>query len=680
MSRWVRDLNPEQKRAVLSTDGPLLVLAGAGSGKTRVITHRIAHLMDLGVAAENIVAVTFTNKAAEEMRARLARMVGKGTANRLTLSTFHSLGLQMLKDEARRLSRPRRFTIFDTGDQLGVLRELLGRLNMGRAFDLGSLLARISAYKNAFVDPTAVKVASDDPYEEAAAQLYPLYQEQLGAYAAFDFDDLVCEPARLLTTDEGCRAHWRAHYRYVLVDEYQDTNGAQLRLLKGLVDEPNRNICVVGDDDQSIYGWRGAEVRNILQFERDFPGGERVYLMRNYRSVGAVLAVANAAIAPNSERHPKQLLPTREPGETVRLVVTPDGDAEVGYVAREIKKALTRGRAADEIAVLYRSNLLGRSLEGELREHGIVYRVLGGTAFYERKEVKDVIAYLRLVSNSADELSLRRAINTPTRGIGPRTVAKLAAWAEEHRMSFFRAIEAAPSVLSDDPRAARAVQGFGELIGELHTLASRGRGERLVGLAQRVVDAAGFRGELERNSPSAKAFDRRWGNIEAFCNGFDGYFRRRPEASFGDFLARIALTSADDDPQQQPGVVTLSTLHGAKGLEYGMVFLIGVEEGFLPHNRTMNPQENDIEGGDIAEERRLFYVGITRAKDQLVLTRASHRLLRGKPQARTASRFLEPIPDALFAHDDLSSPPAPEDVQVMMANLRRMLGGAEGAA
>jgi superfamily I DNA/RNA helicase len=633
-------------------------------------------MLDLGIDAKNIVGVTFTNKAAEEMRERLRGMVGCDASQQVTLSTFHSLGLLMLKVEASRGNRRSRFTIFDTGDQLAVLRELLGRLKMGRAYDLGSILERISAYKNAFITPEQLQIDPDDPYQEVAALLYPRYEEQLDAYAAVDFDDLICRPCRMLEEDADCRERWRSRFRYVLVDEYQDTNAAQLRFLRALVDG-HRNICVVGDDDQAIYGWRGADVKNILRFARDFEGAKTVYLMRNYRSVPPVLELANVVIAQNPHRHEKRLIPTRQSDRRVRLVIAPNGDAEAAWVAQRARTAIKEeGLRARDVAVLYRSNILARGLEGELREHGINYRVLGGQAFYERKEVKDLLAYLRVMDNPADEISLRRVINTPPRGIGPKTIAKLASWAEEHNVSLYRAAEAAPSALSDDLRAANAVAAFTKTVETLRP--SFKQRDRLVSGLRDLIDEIALEDELRRSASSNKAFERRWQNVLAFCVGLDSYLTRRPSAQLSDYLSRCALSSTDDEADKPADAVTLSTLHGAKGLEFRLVFLIGVEEGFLPHDRTVNPHERDLVSGDLAEERRLFYVGITRARDELILSRTRERLMRGKPAPRTPSRFLDGVDESTIDIEDMSEAPAPERVQSMLASLKEMLSSDLG--
>ncbi len=675
MSRWLEHLNPEQRQAVEQTEGPLLVLAGAGSGKTRVITHRIAHLMSRGVAAENILAVTFTNKAAEEMRHRLAGMVGAGLAKELTMSTFHALGLSMLRAEAaRKGGRGKRFVIFDTGDQLSTLREAGRRLKFDRSFDLGSILTRISAYKNAFVEPGTAS-ESEDAYEQAASALYPVYQELLGAYAAVDFDDLVCAPCRMMEADPECRRRWAERYRYVLVDEYQDTNGAQLRMLRNLAGE-HRNLCVVGDDDQSIYGWRGAQVRNILEFARDFKGAKTVYLMRNYRSVPAVLDLANAIIAENPDRHEKQMIATRRPGQGVKVVVTPDGDKEAAWVAEHLRKAVDKGRyRRSEMAVLYRSNLLARGLETELRVQGIPYRVVGGAAFYEGKEVKDILAYLRACHNLADEISVRRVINCPPRGIGLRTIAKLTEWADAQSAPFHQALQRAPEVLGEGDRSAAAIQGFLALL-ERHRAVLRRGGKQLPAAVRRLLAEVDYAGKVQtEGGGSEKAVGRRLAQIEALLAQVERYCEREEQPSLGEYLNRTALlTSAAEEASESDDRVTLSTLHGSKGLEFRLVVLVGVEEGFLPHDRTMNPHSNDLVSGDLAEERRLFYVGLTRAMDELVLTRAAERVVRGKPQPRTPSRFLDNVPPELLASNDLTKEPEPAQLQGMLAALRAKLG------
>jgi DNA helicase-2/ATP-dependent DNA helicase PcrA len=642
MSRWLSNLNPEQREAVETIEGPLLVLAGAGSGKTRVITHRIAYMIDRGIDPEHILGVTFTNKAAEEMRQRLSGMVGPA-AQKVTLSTFHALGLAMLRAEAARRQRSGRLAVFDTGDQLACLRDIGRRVHLERSLDLGAILTRISALKNAFVDPSRVKVDSDDEYTQAAALLYPHYQEQLEAYAAVDFDDLVCEPCRLMERSRACRARWSERYAHVLVDEYQDTNAAQLRMLRAIAGL-HRNLCVVGDDDQSIYGWRGAQVENILRFEKDFPGAKVVYLERNYRSVGSVLALANAVIARNKKRHEKKLAPAREQGAAARLVACTDGDAEASWIANHIREALNHGLRPAEVAVLYRSNLFSRDLETALRAEGIHYRVLGGQAFFDSKEVKDLLAYLRVCAHPADEISLRRIINSPPRGIGLKTVAALSRWAEENGVSFHKALSQAEAVVGGKPAAA--IKSFLELIRRARARFRDGR--QLAPGLRALLDELQLEQAVQQSSTNVKVIDKRLAHLRGMVDGLRSYCERAPSPSLDDYLNRVALASSDADLEDLPGDrVTLSTLHGAKGLEFRLVILAGVE----------------------------FYVGITRAMDELVLTRVGERLVRGKPQPRTPSRFLDGIGSDLLAEEDLCRAVTNEEVQSAVADLLAKLEG-----
>ena len=667
MTRWLQQLNSAQREAVATTEGPLLVLAGAGSGKTRVITHRIAHLLSSGVRPEEILAVTFTNKAAEEMRCRLATMVGSRSASELCLSTFHAFGLQLLKREH---GKRHGFVIFDTADQIACLREIGRRMALEKSFDLGAILARISAWKNAFVAPGET-AASEDLYDQAAGAYYPAYVEQMQAYAAYDFDDLVCAPVQLLQGCDQRRQRWRARLRYVLVDEYQDTNGAQLQLLRQLVPEGG-NVCVVGDNDQSIYGWRGADVGNILNFEQHFRGARVVRLLENYRSTPQILRVANAILEGSTgRRYKKSLEATRDAGDEVRLLVAPDGDAEATWVAQRVRQVLHSGRyQPSEVAVLYRSNIVSRSLEQTLREEGVACRVVGTTAYYERKEVKDLIAYLRVCAHRSDDVSLRRVINTPSRGIGPKTVLRLAAWAEERRCSMFKALLSAERVFAPGDRALRPLREFVALIER----SSRRffDSSDLAGALECLVKEIDLPAELERSSPSSKVFERRLSNVQALVRSLRRYADRRQDPRLSDYLQRMSLDNRDTDDGAQEQCVTLCTLHAAKGLEFPFVVLVGVEEGLIPHDRTTNPQVHDLPTADLDEERRLLYVGVTRAQDELVLTRAAERISRGKVKPCQPSRFLQEV-EPLLQAEDLSAEPAIEDVRSLMDSLRAKL-------
>ncbi|NMB74417.1 MAG: UvrD-helicase domain-containing protein [Myxococcales bacterium] len=674
MSRWLKGLNPEQKQAVTHRGGPLLVLAGAGSGKTRVITHRIAHLLEQGLSGERVLALTFTNKAAAEMRERLRRMLGK-RAEPVTLSTFHSFGLMLLRElEGKGATgtasrRARRFVIYDTGDQLALLREILRRTRLGREFDLPALLARISAFKNAFL-PWDEVPENDDPYHQAAALLYPRYIEAMRAYAALDFDDLVCEPVRRLESDEALRRRLQRRLRAILVDEYQDTSAAQLRFLR-LLAGPDTEVCAVGDDDQSIYGWRGAEVKNILRFEEHFPGARTVILHRNYRSLAPVLEVANAVIAENPDRHEKRLRAERGGGERVRLWSFPDGEAEAAGVADEVERALREKRfAPGEIAVLYRGSILSRALEPQLRARRIPYRVLGGTSFFDRREVKDLVAWLRLCLNPTDEISLRRALSNPPRGIGPKTLLRLEEAARREGRDMMWAVEHAGRWLEPGDRALEPLRRFFE---QLAMLRPKLRGTGLSRAVRQAVDEIGIVAALEE-SHSEKAAEFRRADLEAFLESVDGYCREASRPDLREFLGRMALAGSERDQGEEAGPrVTLSTLHGVKGLEFGLVILVGCEEGLLPHDRTLNPQASDVAGADLAEERRLCYVGITRTRDQLILSWAREREVHGRPRPRALSRFLAQLPEESLERTEFGAPTSPEKAREMLSRIREML-------
>ncbi|MBW1811604.1 MAG: UvrD-helicase domain-containing protein [Deltaproteobacteria bacterium] len=669
-SKWLKDLNPEQKEAVQIIKGPMLVLAGAGSGKTLVITRRIAYMQSKGIKPTSILAVTFTNKAANEMRERLADMIGQA-AQKVTLSTFHSLGLMMLRTELARRKKSSRFVVYDTADQLACLRELNRRIRLGRSFDLGAILGRISAYKNAFLEPKDV-CPTEDEYDQAAAVFYPAYLEAMQAYAAVDFDDLICLPTKMMEKSEACRKRWSTRFRHVLVDEYQDTNGAQLRMLRGLAGK-HRNLCVVGDDDQSIYGWRGAEVRNILQFEKDFPGCRTIYLMRNYRSVASVLTLANQVISQNENRHPKKLLPTRQSGERVKIVVSEDGESEAVWVAERVAQLVEDKRYKfSQVAVLYRSNLLSRTLETAFRSNRIPYRVHGGQSFFDRKEVKDLIAYLKYCANPADSISLRRIINWPSRGIGPTTLGRLSSWAETQDVPLFRAVGRANKILAPADRALSAIAGFNALITK--TRRTLKGGVALANSVTKLVEQIDMHEEINKACESGKEVERRWESITDFIDGLKAYAKNKPKASLRDFLSQISLNELEEDSADESGNrATLSTLHGAKGLEFPLVFIIGLEEGYLPHDRVLNPHATDVQSGDIAEERRLCYVGITRARDELVLTRADKRLVNGKFRERAPSRFITELPDDILEVDDLTQALAPQDARKKLAEIKALL-------
>ena len=672
-------LNPAQQEAVEHVRGPLLVLAGAGSGKTRVITHRIARLVETHrVAPQRILAVSFTNKAAEEMGERMEPLVGKERSKKLWLSTFHSFGVRFLSEEAGAAfgaSGKTRFSIFDQADCVGLLREIMKREGLHptgpakggkgaeRKLDLWSVHARISLWKNKGLGPAQIK-PSDVEYDEVARQAYPHYEAALRAMRAFDFDDLVAVPARVLRERPEIRERWRERFEHLLVDEFQDTNAIQLELVKLLTNE-QRNVCVVGDDDQSIYGWRGAEVGNILAFESLFGGAKIVKLEENYRSRSAILTVANEAIARSKgKRFDKRLKATKSGGDNVRLCVVGDAEQEAKFIAKEIRDVVKGGHRHGDVAVLYRSNLQARLVEEELRIEGIPYRLVGGTQFFDRKEVKDALAYLRAAIQPKDELALRRIVNTPARGIGETTIARVERWALAKGVPFTKAI-LDPGSIPDVPDAAirgarqlrQALERARDRFEEAEAKRPDPEHPRFPPIALSLFDESGLKHDLADTGTEAER-QARWGNVEFVLRSLDRYERAvakegdRPELA--KFLQRLSIRR-EDDGGEAGNEVTLSSLHSAKGLEWPVVFLIGLNEGTLPHLRTIDPKVSEAAPTDVEEERRLFYVGVTRARERLYLTRFLRREMRGKNQETVPSRFLEGLPEAVvdkYERDD----------------------------
>lgn len=648
--RWgaVAKLNQAQRAAVEHEHGPLLVLAGAGSGKTRVITQRIARLVDGGVRPEQILGVTFTNKAAREMVERLGHAVGAERAGRVWLSTFHSFGVRLLQEESESLGYGKRFVIFDQGDCLGLIRDLLRReMPTERNLDKMAILSRISLWKNAFRTPEEVPYL-DYEYDAIARELYPHYENALTSMRAVDFDDLVVKTVRILEQNESVRLKWQRRFRHLLVDEFQDTNRSQMRLVSALLNEL-RNVCVVGDDDQSIYSWRGADVGNILEFDRHFPGSTIVKLEDNYRSKAQILEVANAAIARSRDgrRHRKELRPARGPGERVRIAKVPDTAAEAELVVREIRRLRSEGKAFASMAVLYRSNTQSKILEEELRIGGIPFRLYGGTQLFDRKEVKDAIAFLRVLVQPHDELSLRRIVNYPPRGIGDSSVERISASATAKGVSFAHALRDAHGI---DGLSDAAQGGIGRLLGAFRQARSRlESGTSLEMTARGLFEDVGMVTDLE-NEPGEVGRHRR-ANLDFVLKSIARFERteREERPSFAQFLARMALTGGDEAPVQDQRV-TLSSLHSAKGLEFDTVFLIGCVEGRLPHLRSTDPKATDPTPTDVEEERRLFYVGVTRARDRLFLSVPKQRTTRGRVVPLAPSRFLQGLPEEAIEH------------------------------
>jgi DNA helicase-2/ATP-dependent DNA helicase PcrA len=624
----LESLNPQQREAVLATDGPVLLLAGAGSGKTRVITSRIAYLVrERGVPSHAILAVTFTNKAAAEMRERVARML-PGAALQAWVSTFHSFCVRLLRREAAAAGLPPGFVIYDEDDQLQVVRGALKSLDLSeKLHPPRRALSRISAAKNArAARPRGPDAADQDAEESLGSRISQAYQEALQAAGALDFDDLLLRAVQLLEQNSDVRDAYRNRFRYLLVDEYQDTNAVQYQLVR-LLAGPSGNLTVVGDEDQSIYSWRGADIRNILDFESDFPGARVLRLEHNYRSSQAILDVAGGLVARNVNRKGKTLVATRRGGAPVRMHRSSDEFEEAAWVVEHI--AAARGASA---AVLYRMNAQSRLFEETLLRLRIPYVVVGGVGFYERKEVKDVVAYLRLLLHPHEPLALRRILNVPPRGIGERTLLELEKLATERSLSLWRALEAAVEERLFPARAAQPLARFHEMIealrGEAASLGVRA-------LIERTLALSGYSAALAQED-SQESQDRLENLAELIAAAAD-YEAREDNPTLAGFLDRVSLLS-DLDVAKGDAPVVLMTLHSAKGLEFDRVFLVGLEEGSLPHARSLASNEG------LEEERRLCYVGMTRAREELSLTWAQSRQVFGQRRWSEASRFLAEIP------------------------------------
>ena len=649
-------LNPPQREAASHGGGPILVLAGAGSGKTRVITFRIAHLLAQGVPARAICAVTFTNKAAEEMRERISHLLGdKKLADELTIGTFHALGLQILRYERKALGLPRGFAIYDASDQLGVVREAMRHIHDGdRRYDAKAVVTRISLAKNAFIGPDEYEGNPADDYDAMTVQVYPKYQETLRACAAFDFDDLIVEPVRLFQKDPEVKRRWAERFHYVMVDEFQDTNKAQLRMVQELV-SLHGNLCVVGDDDQSIYSWRGADPTNILTFDRIFPGAKIVKLEQNYRSTKSILTAANEVIGNNKDRHGKTLWSQLGDGEMITHAVARTPEDEAKWIATEIRRLVKEGRRWSDIAILYRSNIQAKIVEEELRTAEVPYVMYGGQQFFERKEVKDVIAYMRVALNPRDELALRRVINYPARGIGATTVDKLVLHSQANHVTLWDALGQAEAA-GVHGGAKTAIAEFVEVVQKLGGAFEAGH--NVVESTKNMIEGIKLYDDLRSAAASMSAAQRRIDNVTGLLNSLERWAAKgKGNRELGAYLRALSLDSSDDEKREGGDKIVLTTLHGAKGLEFPVCFMIGLEEELLPHARTLNPQATDVldadHATDVSEERRLCYVGITRAQRKLYLTRACTRISRGRAMQRTPSRFLLEIPDELLEIRDL---------------------------
>ncbi|MCY7905253.1 DNA helicase PcrA [Bacillus inaquosorum] len=636
-------LNPVQQEAVKTTDGPLLLMAGAGSGKTRVLTHRIAYLMaEKHVAPWNILAITFTNKAAREMKERVESILGPG-ADDIWISTFHSMCVRILRRDIDRIGINRNFSILDTADQLSVIKGILKERNLDpKKFDPRSILGTISSAKNELTEPEEFSKVAGGYYDQVVSDVYVDYQKKLLKNQSLDFDDLIMTTIKLFDRVPEVLEFYQRKFQYIHVDEYQDTNRAQYMLVKQLA-ERFQNLCVVGDSDQSIYRWRGADIANILSFEKDYPNASVILLEQNYRSTKRILRAANEVIKNNSNRKPKNLWTENDEGIKISYY---RGDNEFGegqFVAGKIHQLHSSGkRKLSDIAILYRTNAQSRVIEETLLKAGLNYNIVGGTKFYDRKEIKDILAYLRLVSNPDDDISFTRIVNVPKRGVGATSLEKIASYAAMNGLSFFQAVQQV-DFIGVSAKAANALDSFRQMIENLTNMQDY---LSITELTEEILDKTEYR-EMLKAEKSIEA-QSRLENIDEFLSVTKNFEQKSEDKTLVAFLTDLALIADIDQLDQKEeesggkDAITLMTLHAAKGLEFPVVFLMGLEEGVFPHSRSL------MEEAEMEEERRLAYVGITRAEQELYLTNAKMRTLFGRTNMNPESRFIAEIPDDLL--------------------------------
>jgi DNA helicase-2/ATP-dependent DNA helicase PcrA len=627
-------LNPEQRAAVTHKDGPLLILAGAGSGKTRVLTHRIAYLIREGVPAKQILAVTFTNKAAKEMRQRLERLVGKEKLGELTVGTFHAFCARLLRHDGPLVGVDRGFAIYDEGDQRALLRQAMADQGVSeKMFSPGAIGATISGAKNEMKGPADLAGASKSQLERVTGMVWPRYESLLRENNALDYDDLLLFAVRLFATSDRALERWQDRYQYLLVDEYQDTNRAQyevLRYLAGL----KQNLAVVGDDDQSVFSWRGADVRNILDFERDYPTAKVVKLEQNYRSTQRILDAAWSVVRNNAARKDKRLWTERAGGPDVVVMEAYNEHHEAELIAREIELLQRQGevKSAKDVAILYRTNAQSRAIEDVFRRFGLAYQIVGGVSFYQRREVKDVLAYMRLLRNPQDSVALARVLNVPPRGIGDKTRSSLLAFAREVGVTTAEALLRAEEIADVPARQRSALAAFGRLLARLRAdVAER----ELPQMIDEVIGATGYGTYLKDGTDEG---EERHANVLELRSLAEEFVAHPLDEQLPAFLEQVALVSDQDEWKEATPAATLITMHAVKGLEFPIVFMSGMEEGVFPHVRSLE-SETQIE-----EERRLAYVGITRAMDRAYLSYTRHRMLFGRTNDNPPSRFLRELP------------------------------------
>lgn len=627
----VAGLNDAQKSAVLHNDGPLLILAGAGSGKTKTLTHRIARLLAAGVPSGAILAVTFTNKAAREMRERLAHLTGENADNRsfmFWMGTFHSICVKMLRFDGEHIGIPRNFIILDEADRLSLVKQAMKQLGISeKSFPPRGIASQISTAKNDLVSASEYAALAKLPMQKAAADVFPVYERLRQATAALDFDDLIAEAVRLLKSSDELRAVWQRRFQYILIDEYQDTNAAQYRLIKLLTGDA-KNICVVGDDWQSIYSWRGADFTNILNFERDYPGATVVKLEQNYRSTKPILDAAHNVITKNHNRTDKKLTTDQTGGLPVQIMYVGSELHEAESVVMRIKGAVDLGaRRYGDYAVLYRTNAQSRAMEEMCIRYGVPYRIVGGTRFYDRKEIKDIIAYLRLLYQPSDRPSFARIVNVPTRGLGATSVEKFLDWQTQTSMTLIEAMNSVELCTGLTPRAKTALHALGEALSKLQAEMAT---TNLADMIELIIKRFNYLDFLDDGTPQA---EDRQANVRELVSDA----RERSDLDVAGYLEEISLISDLDTANLTQDAITLMTLHAAKGLEFPVVFMIGLEETIFPHTRALYDPEQ------MEEERRLCYVGMTRAREELYLSSASSRMIFGTTQHNPPSRFLSEI-------------------------------------
>jgi len=652
---FLKDLNPAQREAATHVSGPLLILAGAGSGKTRVLAYRIAYLVGAEkIDPQRILAVTFTNKAAGEMKSRVEKLLGRiGSPNPpqagfdVWVSTFHSLCARILRVEAGVLGYTRTFSIYDESDQFALIKKCMEELNISaQQFSKEAILNHISRAKDKLIDWQEYSSLTEDVFEETAARVYELYEKKLREANAFDFDDLIMKTVQVFRNYPSILKKYQNRFEYILVDEYQDTNHAQY-VLVNLLASKNRNLCVVGDEDQSIYGWRGADINNILDFERDYPDASMVKLEENYRSTQVILDAATAVVKNNKKRKGKTLYTQMKGGEKVGLLYVESDRFESKAMVKRIQHLMQKTNYnRSDFVILYRTNAQSRLFEQELRDNGIPYVIVGGVRFYERKEIKDILAYLKLIANPKDELSLKRILNTPSRGIGEKTVSRIESFSSKQNLSFLDGINRIEEIEGVSPRIKNTIRNFAKMIHQFFKAKEKLSVDELT---EMIAEKSGYLDELKKEKTIEA--ENRIENVRELIDATAEFKERSDNPTLEGFLEEVSLITDIDQWDNTKDAVTLMTLHAAKGLEFPVVFIAGLEEGLFPLSRSLeNPS-------DLEEERRLFYVGITRARERLFLSHAHHRRRFGE-MINLRSRFLDEVPEGLLQVEDYVSPTA----------------------